>query len=439
MSHNFTKSVLALLAVIGLILASSYATAQSSVSGSISGTVTDSSGAVIAGASVKITNTDRGEDIRVMKTDSAGFYTAESLPLGTYSVTISYAGFKTEAVTGLVLHAADALTVNRTLVPGGVSEVVSVTAGEAQLNLEDATSSGLINSTQMNEMPLVTRNYETLMNLEPGVVYGGATDDLTRGPAGIGGASSTVNFSVNGGRSTSNNWTIDGADNVDRGANLTLYTYPSPDAIAEFKNLRGQYSAAFGRNASGQIDVVTKSGTNSIHGSAYEYLAQRLLRRQWLRQRLSRAPTSRRTATTSSVSRSAAPFIFRRSTTARTRPSSSSQKSGSGSSNVASNVAALVPQASERTGDFTQSGQKIGGVWTTAPVTVCTAYTTNPATQVNTCTATGTQVTQPLAHGAGVHEGRVRQDSCSECQLRRSAQSGSAHDFVELQRTSTIT
>ncbi len=95
----------------------------------------------------------------------------------------------------------------------------------------------------MNEMPLVTRNYETLMNLQPGVDFGGATDDLTRGPAGISGSSSTVNFSVNGGRNTSNGWTIDGADNLDRGANLTLYTYPSPDAIAEFKNAARPVSA----------------------------------------------------------------------------------------------------------------------------------------------------------------------------------------------------
>ena len=156
--------------------------------------------------------------------------------------------------------------------PGGANEVVSVTAADAQLNLETASSEGLINSEQMSEMPLVTRNYETLMNLQPGVAFGGATDDLTRGPAGLSGASSTVSFSVNGGRNTSNGWTIDGADNLDRGANLTLYTYPSPDAIAEFKTLRGQYTAQFGRNASGQIDVVTKSGTNAIHGTAYEFL-----------------------------------------------------------------------------------------------------------------------------------------------------------------------
>jgi hypothetical protein len=392
MTQRIPKCLLALLATTGMVLAGRYAVAQSSTSGSISGTVTDASGALISGATVTLSNADRGENIRVLKTNSAGFFTSESLPLGVYKVTFEDHGFKTEVVTGLVLHAADALTVDRILVPGGASEIVTVTAGEAQLNLEDATSAGLINSAQLNEMPLVTRNYETLMNLEPGVVYGGATDDLTRGPAGIGGASSTVNFSVNGGRSTSNNWTIDGADNVDRGANLTLYTYPSPDAIAEFKNLRGQYSAQFGRNASGQIDVVTKSGTNSIHGSAYEYLRNDYFdangyANDFLGTRI--APYRYNVFGFSFGGPVYIPKVYNGKNKTFFFVSEEWQRL----LNVASNVAALVPQASERAGDFTQSGQKIAGVWTTGPVTVCTAYTTDPATQVNTCTATGTQVT----------------------------------------------
>ena len=185
------------------------------------------------------------------------------MPLGTYSVKITSNSFKTEIVTGILLHANDALTVNRTLALGATNETVTITAAEARIDLENASSEGLINSEQLNEMPLLSRNYEVLMNLQPGVAFGGASDDVQRGPTGLSGTSSTVAFSVNGGRTTSNGWTIDGADNLDRGANLTLYTFPSPDAIAEFKTLRGQYTAEFGRNASGQIDVVTKSGTNS--------------------------------------------------------------------------------------------------------------------------------------------------------------------------------
>ena len=129
-----------------------------------------------------LTNTDRGQNIRTLTTNSAGFYTAASLPLGTYTVKVAAGGFKSEAVTGLVLHVNDALTVNRTLVVGNIQETVTVTADQVQLNLADATSQGLINSAQLSELPLMTRNYETSMNLQPGVTYGGSTDDLTRGP-----------------------------------------------------------------------------------------------------------------------------------------------------------------------------------------------------------------------------------------------------------------
>ena len=239
--------------------------------GSISGTVTDSSGAAIQGAIVTLTNTDRGHVERTLKTNGKGFYTAASLPLGAYSVKVTDTGFKTETVNSLILHANDALTVNRALSVGNESETVTVTAAPAQLNFENATSAGLISGDQLNELVLNNRNYEQFLQLQPGVVFGGASDQLYVSSTSIGGASNQVNFSVNGGRNTSNNWTIDGADNVDRGANLTLLTYPSADAIAEVKTLRGQYSAEFGRGASGQIDVITKSGTNNIHGTAYEF------------------------------------------------------------------------------------------------------------------------------------------------------------------------
>ena len=215
------------------------ACAHAQTTGSISGTVSDATGAVVKGATVKLIDTDRGETIRTLTTNGDGFYTATSLPLGTYTVEIDDKGFKTEDVTGLVLHAADALTVNRKLVAGGATEVISVRADEAQLNLQDATSAGLINATQIGEMPLSTRNYESLLNLQPGVTFGGSTDQLARGPVGVDGASSTVAFSVNGGRTTSNGWTIDGADNLDRGANLTPFadnTAPSSDAMPRDKS-----------------------------------------------------------------------------------------------------------------------------------------------------------------------------------------------------------
>jgi hypothetical protein len=390
MSNRFLKCMVALLVATGLAFGVNMANAQSSVSGSISGTITDMSGSMIPGATVTLTNTDRGE-ARTAKTSSAGFFTAEALPLGSYSVSIAATGFKTESVTGIRLHATDALIVNRKLSPGEVSQVVTVNADEARVNLGNGSSESLINSVQIDKMPLLTRNYETLMNLQPGVVYGGSTDDLTRGPAGISGSSSTVAFSVNGGRDTSNGWTIDGADNVDRGANLTLYTYPSPDAIAEFKTLRGQYSAEFGRNASGQVDVVTKSGTNKIHGSAYEFIRNNAFDANgYLNDYLgAKIGPYRYNVFGFSLG---GPVVIPKVYDGRDKTFFFVSEEWQRIVQTLSQAAATVPQASERMGDFSQSGQKIGGVWTTGPVAVCTAYTTNPTTQVNTCTATGTQV-----------------------------------------------
>jgi hypothetical protein len=383
------RSVLAFALVFSL---AAVGAAQDATTGSISGTITDASGAVIKGAKVTLLNTDRNRVERITTTNSAGFFTATALPLGIYAVKIEDSGFKTQTITGLELHVNDAVTVNRALGTGGATESITVTADELGINLQDATSSGLIDSEQMNEMPLVTRNYETLMNLQPGVAYGGATDDLTRGPSGLSGASSTVNFSVNGGRNTSNNWTIDGADNVDRGANLTLYTYPSPDAIAEFKTLRGQYSAAFGRNASGQIDVVTKSGTNKIHGSAYEYLRNDAFDANGYANDFlgARITPYRYNIFGFSVG---GPVWIPKVYNGHDKTFFFVSEEWQRIIQYAAQTTALVPQASERNGDFSQSGQKINGTWQLAPVTVCTAYTTNPATQVNTCTATGTQVT----------------------------------------------
>ena len=256
--------------VVLLIVGSVVARAQE-VSGSISGTVLDATGASVNGALVTVTNTDQAHVERTVKTDKAGFYTATSLPLGNYSVTIAMKGFKTAAVTGLVVNAHDALKVDQRLTVGAATETVNIVANEAALNLENSNSAGLITGTQIRELVLNNRNYEQLLTLQPGVAYGGAGDQLYIGASLPGGTSAQVAFSINGQRSTANNWTIDGADNVDRGANLTLLAYPSVDAISQFVTLRGTYLAEYGRSASGQVNVVTRSGTNDLHGGAYEF------------------------------------------------------------------------------------------------------------------------------------------------------------------------
>ena len=389
MSNSFAKSIVALVVGLGLAISVSYAAAQGSVSGSISGTVTDASGAVVQGATVTLSNTDRAEDIRVLTTNSTGFFTADSLPLGTYSVKIADTGFKTELVTGLVLHADDALTVNRKLAPGGVSEIVTVTADQAQLDMQDATSATTISGEEFNELVLNDRNYEQFLSLQPGVVYGGTTDQLWVGSTAAGGTSSVVNFSVNGARDTSNNWTIDGADNVDRGANLTLLTYPAVDAISEIKTLRGQYSAEFGRSAAGQVDVVTKSGTNSFHGSAYEFFRNNILNANLWGNKLVTPFTPRSILRYNDFGETLGgpvwiphlyngkgkTFFFFSDETRRTVQ----YTSGS----------ALVPDANERAGNFSNVYyQPTSTTWTTGPVSVCTAYNTT----TGACTAYGSQV-----------------------------------------------
>ena len=255
-----------------LLMAGSVFSRGQEISGSISGTVVDATGASVSGAVVTLTNTDRAYVERTLKTDKAGYYTASSLPLGNYSVTVAMKGFKTVAVTGLVLNAHDALKVDHTLAVGAPSETITIVASEAQLDLENGMSKGLITGTQVRELVLNNRNYEQLLTLQPGVSYGSATNDqLYIGASLPSGTSAQVAYSINGSRPTANNWTIDGADNVDRGANLTLLAYPSVDAISEFVTLRGTYEAEFGRSASGQVNVVTRSGTNAWHGGAYEF------------------------------------------------------------------------------------------------------------------------------------------------------------------------
>jgi hypothetical protein len=376
-----------LAAFIGFVVGGAWA--ADSLTGAISGTVSDPTGAIIVGATVTLTNTDRGQNIRVLTTSSAGYYTATSLPLGAYTVKITAPGFKTETVIGLQLHAADSLTVNKVLVAGSNDETITVTAAEAQLNLEDASSTGLINGEQMNELVLNYRNYEQFLTLQPGVAFGGASDQLYVGSTNPTGGSNQINFSVNGGRNTSNNWTIDGADNVDRGANLTLLTYPSPDAIAEIKTLRGQYSAEFGRSASGQVDVVTKSGVNKIHGSAYEFFRNNILNANTWGNKLTLPVQPRPILRYNDFGESFGgpvriPHLYNGTDKTFFFFSDETRRVVTYTSGTA-----LVPDANERSGDFSNVYyQPTSTTWAQGPVQVCTAYNATNGQ----CTAYGNKV-----------------------------------------------
>jgi Carboxypeptidase regulatory-like domain len=238
-------------------------------SGSIGGTILDPSGSTVPNAKVTITNTDRNQVVRTITTDATGSYAAPFIPVGIYSIKVEVPGFKTEDRTGIVLNVADDLRINIKLQVGATTETVEVTAEAAAVETSSASAT-TIEGRQVTELGLGTRNYEQLMILMPGVASN-AADELFVGNSLPGGATNTIPYSVNGTRTSSNNWTVDGADNVDRGSNLTLQTFPSVDAIQQFKVERSLYTADTGRAGGGQINVVTRGGTSNYHGSAYEF------------------------------------------------------------------------------------------------------------------------------------------------------------------------
>ncbi len=237
--------------------------------GTIYGQVTDPSGAAVANAKVIITNTDKNVVIRTVTTDGTGKYSAPLLPIGKYALEVEAGGFAKIKRTAIELNVSDRLTENFSLQVGSGTETVNVEANPVQVELQSPTASGLISGVEVRQLSLNNRNYEQMVALMPGV-SSSASDQIYIGTTNPAGQANTVTFSINGSRTAANNWTIDGADNVDRGSNLTLLNYPSIDAIAEFKVLRGLYSAEFGRGA-GQINVVTRSGGAQYHGDAYEF------------------------------------------------------------------------------------------------------------------------------------------------------------------------
>src|SRR5271166_3732148 len=233
--------------------------------GAITGTVRDSSGAVIQGADVKVSGTAGGIQ-RATKSNSDGDYLAAGLPGGTYNLTVTDKGFKTFKGNGIVLRVAEKARVDVTLTVGDIGTEI-VVQGE-QLNQVETQSSelaGTVTGKQIAQLQLNGRNYTQLLALTPGATNQSGADEPGEGVA-------TVAYSVNGGRTEYNNWEIDGGNNMDDGSNTTLLTYPSIDAIGEVKLLTSNYGAQYGRNGSGTVEVETKSGTKSFHGDLYEFV-----------------------------------------------------------------------------------------------------------------------------------------------------------------------
>jgi hypothetical protein len=270
------KLTIAALRAALIILLVSPGLAAQETTGTILGVVTDVADAVVAGATVIITNTDKNAVVRTVRTDSDGAFVAPLLPVGHYAVRIEAEGFKAYVAERVELNVNDRLTLKAQLAPGDITETVQVTADALQVDTQTATPTGLITGTQVRELALKSRNYEELVALMPGVTTDVA-DTLYVGVSAPSGGTNEVAFSINGSLGSQNNWTVDGADNVDRGGNFTLLNYPSVEAITEFKVLRGLYNAEYGRGSGGQINVITRSGASDFHGSVYEFFRNDVL------------------------------------------------------------------------------------------------------------------------------------------------------------------
>jgi hypothetical protein len=240
------------------------------ITGNIAGTVKDPQGAVVPNATVTLTNTDKNAVIRTVKTGPAGDFSAPLLPIGHYSYTVEALGFQKFEQRGITLNLSDHLTFFPVLVVGSTTETVAVEATANQVDLQSVQAGGLISGSQVRELALNGRNWEQLVTLVPGVSDAGNADQIYVGAFAPQGTN-LVTFSINGGRREENNYMIDGADNIDRGSGLTLLSFPSVDAIDQFQVIRSQYGPEYGRAASGQVNVITKSGTSNLHGTIYEF------------------------------------------------------------------------------------------------------------------------------------------------------------------------
>jgi hypothetical protein len=234
--------------------------------GAISGTVTDSSGAVVPGATVTVTS----ESTRVahgVTTNDSGFYSVENLATDKYTVDVFKQGFGKNTTSAIQLDPGQRRANNVTLTVGGTSTDVVVTANPLQVNTETSESGGTISSEQISNLMLNGRNFQTLAIAIPGVNSTSAAESLTTG--GLDGSTTLV---LNGTSVQYTTYTIDGIYNMNTGNLTNVNILPVVDGIEEFKVLKDNYSSKYGFAGSGQVVVETKGGTREYHGSAWDYL-----------------------------------------------------------------------------------------------------------------------------------------------------------------------
>ncbi len=263
-SLNWGRNLSFLLALVALLFVASPLHAQVDA-GAILGTVTDQTGAVVSGATVALTNEGTGASLSTT-TGSDGGYKFTPVRIGSYKLDVSYKGFASLTAKGVVVNVGAEVVQNFTLKPGNVTQSIEVTAAAPLLESQDASVGQVVDSKSVNDLPLNGRNFTFLAQLGAGVNTPQAD---TRGNAATGA------FSANGLRPAQNNYLLDGIDNnsdtVDFLNGTNFVVLPPVDAIQEFKVETSSFSAEFGRSGAAVLNATIKSGTNDLHGSAWEF------------------------------------------------------------------------------------------------------------------------------------------------------------------------
>jgi hypothetical protein len=267
-------SIFAILGVLAVTVLLSVQGRAQVAGATVTGTVTDPSGAVLPNSQISITNTATGITTSAT-TDSAGFYTVPNLIPGPYQVTIRAEGFRTEIRSGITLTVGEQQVLNAALHLGQTSQTIQVTGGQPNVDLASSAISGHVDQKEVVEMPLNGRDWTLLAALQPGVSNLSSQQDaissgFNRGNRGYG-----AQMSINGGRPEQNNYRINGIsanDYVNGGPGNILGSSLGVDAIAEFSIISTNYSAEYGRTSGGVINAITRSGTNSFHGNVYEFI-----------------------------------------------------------------------------------------------------------------------------------------------------------------------
>ncbi|MGA9353229.1 MAG: carboxypeptidase regulatory-like domain-containing protein [Terriglobales bacterium] len=268
---NLLQSILLPMAATAVLCLLPIANAQTSTSGVLRGVVTDPSGRIVPNAEVRATNQDTHEE-RAVKSGQDGSYVIPLLPPGTYQVEVDATGFARATLAGAVITVTETTVVNVLLKVGAASTTVDVKVTAPVVETTTNALGDIVTGEQVESLPLVNRNFTQIMTLSAGVEAAVTRgDEVGRGSGGEIPTNEGAGENINGARASDINFRMDGVDVNDYDASGAGIPIPNPDTIQEFKVQTGMYDAEYGRDAGANVDLVTKTGSNGLHGNVFEF------------------------------------------------------------------------------------------------------------------------------------------------------------------------